>query len=163
VIEGLVEFKIHKSVYTLPSGGTCIVPRGNNYSIRNISSRDARIFFCQARKVPMSDNEEHARTSLLPTRHDGPPTSKALMLAMWFLQRLIAYIWRLRDRGLIWSRRILAQYQRILAQYQRILAQYEHLATKRRLCLLSFVLGLMVRRLPFLGTPLINIQFVRIA
>jgi hypothetical protein len=71
------------------------------------------------------------------------------MLGMWLLQRLVAHIWRLHDR--------------ILAWYKKNLAKYERFATRRRLYLLFFVLGLMVRRLPFIGSPpLINIQFVRV-
>ena len=97
----------------------------------------------------MSEDEEQARDSLLPTRHNGPPTSKAAMLAIWLLHRLIAHIWRLRDRLLVW--------------YKKNLVKYERFATRQRLYLIFFVLGLMVRRLPFIGSPpLINIQFVRV-
>jgi hypothetical protein len=68
---------------------------------------------------------------------------------MWLLQHLVAYIWRLRDRMQAW--------------YKKNLAKYERFATTRRLYLLFFVLGLMVRRLPFVGSPpLINIQVVRV-
>jgi len=95
----------------------------------------------------MSETEEHARSSLLP--YDGPPTSKASILAMWLLQRLVAYAWKLQGIVLAW--------------YKKNLVKYERFATRRRLYLFFFVLGLMVRRLPFIGSPpLINIQFIRV-
>jgi centromere protein C len=33
------------------------VPRGNLYMIENISDRDAKLFFAQARKIPVSEEE----------------------------------------------------------------------------------------------------------
>lgn len=149
VIEGIIEVKIHINSYTVASGGSFMVPRGNNYSLKNISNYDARVFFCQALKLRMNENEEHAHTSFLPTPHEGTPTSKTALWAMWILQRLVPHVWKLHDRVLAW--------------YRNNLAKYEHFATRQRLFLLFFVLGLMVRRLPFVGSPpLINIQFIRV-
>ncbi|THH20901.1 hypothetical protein EW146_g546 [Bondarzewia mesenterica] len=55
IIEGAVTFKVHETSYILCTGGSILVPRGNNYYIENISDRDARLFFAQARRVPADE------------------------------------------------------------------------------------------------------------
>ncbi|RXW20277.1 hypothetical protein EST38_g5573 [Candolleomyces aberdarensis] len=57
VIEGAVKMKVHNSSLVLAPGGMFMVPRGNTYSIENISQRDAKLFFTQARKT-MNDTGE---------------------------------------------------------------------------------------------------------
>ncbi|KIM48672.1 hypothetical protein M413DRAFT_437856 [Hebeloma cylindrosporum] len=61
VIEGAINFKIHNTSMILTTGGSFMVPRGNTYLIENISNRDAKLFFTQARKVVMTDEERAAR------------------------------------------------------------------------------------------------------
>ncbi|KAH9966569.1 Mif2/CENP-C like-domain-containing protein [Russula dissimulans] len=63
VIEGAVQFKVHESSYVLCTGGMILVPRGNTYYIENISERDAKLFFAQARRVSA---EEEAPPEVLP-------------------------------------------------------------------------------------------------
>ncbi|GLB34531.1 putative mif2/CENP-C like [Lyophyllum shimeji] len=135
VLEGAVEATIHKTSYAISAGGVFLVPRGNDYSIRNISDKDAKLFFTQARK------EES------PLRLNRPST-KTLLLADWLLQRLVARLLTLRAQAFDW--------------YWRHLARYRHLFQGRRLYFLFFLLGLMVRRLPFIGSPpILNIQLIR--
>ncbi|KAI0345117.1 hypothetical protein BDW22DRAFT_1353994 [Trametopsis cervina] len=50
VIEGAVTFKVHRTSFVLATGGMFLVPRGNMYYIQNISDRDAKLFFAQARE-----------------------------------------------------------------------------------------------------------------
>ncbi|KAJ2928141.1 hypothetical protein H1R20_g8954, partial [Candolleomyces eurysporus] len=57
VIEGAVNLKVHKSSLILAPGSMFMVPRGNTYSIENISQRNARLLFTQARKT-MEDADE---------------------------------------------------------------------------------------------------------
>ncbi|KAH7929654.1 hypothetical protein BV22DRAFT_1002305 [Leucogyrophana mollusca] len=57
VIEGAVSVVIHKTPFIVTSGGMFLVPRGNNYHIQNISDRDAKIFFTQARQTPLDEEE----------------------------------------------------------------------------------------------------------
>ncbi|RDB22191.1 Centromere protein 3 [Hypsizygus marmoreus] len=57
VIEGAVNLKIHETSLVLATGAMFIVPRGNTYFIENISDRDAKLFFTQARKVPQEEAE----------------------------------------------------------------------------------------------------------
>jgi len=68
VIEGAVNFKVHEVSKVVATGGMFIAPRGtcsvsyleplidhslgNTYFIENISTRAAKLFFTQARKVP---------------------------------------------------------------------------------------------------------------
>ncbi|KAH9482624.1 Inner kinetochore subunit cnp3 [Psilocybe cubensis] len=61
VIEGAVNFKIHQTSMILATGGMFMVPRGNTYLIENISERNARLFFTQARKVAMNSDEKTAK------------------------------------------------------------------------------------------------------
>ncbi|TFK36420.1 Mif2/CENP-C like-domain-containing protein [Crucibulum laeve] len=66
VIEGAVNLKIHDTSLILATGGMFMVPRGNTYFIENISDRDTKLFFTQARKVPMSASggpDSHRRSS----------------------------------------------------------------------------------------------------
>ncbi|KAJ1309438.1 hypothetical protein OPQ81_006214 [Rhizoctonia solani] len=56
-VSGAVEVKVHKSTFTIAPGGMFLAPRGNVYTIANISQRDAYIFFAQSRKV-LDDSEE---------------------------------------------------------------------------------------------------------
>ncbi|KAI0636564.1 Mif2/CENP-C like-domain-containing protein [Trametes polyzona] len=61
VIQGAVQFAVHKSNFILATGGMFMVPRGNVYYITNICDRDAKLFFAQARRIPESQgaaNEE---------------------------------------------------------------------------------------------------------
>ncbi|KAG8708256.1 hypothetical protein FRC11_006615, partial [Ceratobasidium sp. 423] len=56
-VSGAVEVKVHKSTFTIAPGGMFLAPRGNVYTIANVSQRDAYIFFAQSRKV-LDDSEE---------------------------------------------------------------------------------------------------------
>ncbi|KEP53920.1 Mif2/CENP-C-like protein [Rhizoctonia solani 123E] len=56
-VSGAVEVKIHRSTFTIAPGGMFLAPRGNVYTISNISHRDAYIFFAQSRKV-VDDSDE---------------------------------------------------------------------------------------------------------
>ncbi|KAG9121775.1 hypothetical protein FRC07_002129 [Ceratobasidium sp. 392] len=55
-VSGAVEVKVHKSTFVISPGGMFLAPRGNVYTIANVSQRDAYIFFAQSRKV--LDNAE---------------------------------------------------------------------------------------------------------
>ncbi|KAF8495308.1 Mif2/CENP-C like-domain-containing protein [Gautieria morchelliformis] len=57
VIEGAVECKVHRASFVLATGGMFMVPRGNQYYIKNICKREVKIFFAQARKIEESDLE----------------------------------------------------------------------------------------------------------
>ncbi|KAJ2923225.1 hypothetical protein H1R20_g13869, partial [Candolleomyces eurysporus] len=57
VVEGAVNLKVHDTSLVLASGGMFMVPRGNTYFIENISQRDAKLFFTQARKT-LNDEDE---------------------------------------------------------------------------------------------------------
>lgn len=64
VIEGAVNFKVHEVSKVVATGGMFIAPRGNTYFIENISTRAAKLFFTQARKVP-KDNVDPPGDSAL--------------------------------------------------------------------------------------------------
>ncbi|KAF1364089.1 hypothetical protein EJ07DRAFT_100840 [Lizonia empirigonia] len=51
VQSGAVEVKVHENEFTVHKGGIWQVPRGNTYSIKNLGSGTARIFFAQARET----------------------------------------------------------------------------------------------------------------
>ncbi|KAH6642439.1 cupin domain-containing protein [Boeremia exigua] len=53
---GTVEVRVHENEFTVHRGGIWQVPRGNTYSIKNVGSKTARIFFAQAREAS-TDNE----------------------------------------------------------------------------------------------------------
>ncbi|KAI0256597.1 Mif2/CENP-C like-domain-containing protein [Lactifluus subvellereus] len=72
VIEGAVTFKVHESSYVLCTGGMILVPRGNTYYIENITERDAKLFFAQARRVSA---EEENPPEVLPAPDHEATTS----------------------------------------------------------------------------------------
>ena len=51
VFEGAVEVLVHRTKFVIAPGGMFCVPMGNTYNIRNVSQRDARLFFAQARNM----------------------------------------------------------------------------------------------------------------
>ncbi|KAF2033501.1 hypothetical protein EK21DRAFT_98206 [Setomelanomma holmii] len=57
VQSGTVEVKVHENEFTAHRGGIWQVPRGNTYSIRNVGSGTARVFFAQAREMNVQDEE----------------------------------------------------------------------------------------------------------
>ncbi|KAG5650631.1 hypothetical protein H0H81_011544 [Sphagnurus paluster] len=144
VIEGAVEATIHHTSYAISTGGVFLVPRGNTYSIRNICDKDAKLIFTQARRV--RGQEDHLGSGAPTT---ALPSSKSLILIDWLLQRAMVHFVRLRTRAFAW--------------YWRHLARYRHWASGRRLYFLCFLLGLMIRRLPFIGSPpILNLQLIRV-
>ncbi|WFD21176.1 mitotic fidelity of chromosome transmission- protein [Malassezia caprae] len=62
VLEGAVQVMVHRTRFVIAPGGMFLVPKGNTYNIRNVSQREARIFFAQAR---------HLATPLTDVVHDG--------------------------------------------------------------------------------------------
>ncbi|KAJ3552142.1 hypothetical protein NM688_g4308 [Phlebia brevispora] len=68
LIEGAVTFKVHRTSYILTTGSMFLVPRGNQYYIRNISDRDAKLFFAQARKLPASERDDESESSRSPSK-----------------------------------------------------------------------------------------------
>ncbi|KAG1728604.1 Mif2/CENP-C like-domain-containing protein [Suillus paluster] len=79
VIEGAVAAVIHESQYIVATGGMFMVPRGNTYYIENISDRDAKIFFTQARQVSEEDQDRvtySAPPSSHPQRLSEAPLAK---------------------------------------------------------------------------------------
>ncbi|KAJ4348903.1 mitotic fidelity of chromosome transmission- protein [Ascochyta clinopodiicola] len=56
VQSGAVEVKVHENEFTVHKGGIWQVPRGNTYSIKNVSSGTTRVFFAQARET-IADEE----------------------------------------------------------------------------------------------------------
>ncbi|THH23100.1 hypothetical protein EUX98_g8078 [Antrodiella citrinella] len=70
VLEGAVNFKVHRTSFVITTGGMFLVPRGNMYFIQNISDREAKLFFAQARKMPESEegDEDRSTTSRSPSK-----------------------------------------------------------------------------------------------
>ncbi|EIW84784.1 hypothetical protein CONPUDRAFT_48001 [Coniophora puteana RWD-64-598 SS2] len=58
VLQGAIKVVIHESSMILATGGMFLVPRGNHYLIENICEREVRLFFTQARRVPLEDFDE---------------------------------------------------------------------------------------------------------
>ncbi|TCD64256.1 hypothetical protein EIP91_004325 [Steccherinum ochraceum] len=69
VIEGAVNFKVHRTSFVLTTGAMFLVPRGNMYYIQNISDREAKLFFAQARKMPEYElADERGSSSRSPSK-----------------------------------------------------------------------------------------------
>ncbi|WVW82041.1 hypothetical protein I302_104046 [Kwoniella bestiolae CBS 10118] len=70
VIQGAVQVQIYRTSFIMAPGGQFLVPRGNEYSIENISKKEAQLFFAQARKVKASE-QELQETSASTSGFDG--------------------------------------------------------------------------------------------
>lgn len=57
VIKGLVQVKVHETEFVVSTGGRFLVPRGNTYSILNVSTKESTLFFIQTNQ-PSSDTTE---------------------------------------------------------------------------------------------------------
>ncbi|KIY46874.1 hypothetical protein FISHEDRAFT_60037 [Fistulina hepatica ATCC 64428] len=55
VIEGAINLRVHATSMILAQGAMFMVPRGNTYMLENLSERETRLFFAQARKVKSDD------------------------------------------------------------------------------------------------------------
>lgn len=51
VLRGVVQVMVHRTRFVIASGGMFLVPKGNTYYIRNVSHREVRLFFAQARHL----------------------------------------------------------------------------------------------------------------
>lgn len=51
VLRGVVQVMVHRTRFVIASGGMFLVPKGNTYHIRNVSHREVRLFFAQARNL----------------------------------------------------------------------------------------------------------------
>ncbi|KAK9240341.1 Mif2/CENP-C like-domain-containing protein [Lipomyces kononenkoae] len=58
VVEGHVEVTIQDTVFRLRRGGHTIVPRGNYYSLRNVGSKKAMLFFTQSTDTLFNASQE---------------------------------------------------------------------------------------------------------
>ncbi|KAF8938625.1 hypothetical protein BGZ47_008481 [Haplosporangium gracile] len=65
VIKGLVKVKVHESEFVVSTGGRFLVPRGNTYSIFNVSTKESTLFFVQT-KQPRPDATETIATASPP-------------------------------------------------------------------------------------------------
>ncbi|KAG5639050.1 hypothetical protein DXG03_003849 [Asterophora parasitica] len=74
VIEGAVNLKVHETSLVLATGAMFLVPRGNVYFIENISERDAKLFFAQARQH--ADPRQGAGSHIAPPRRSSVAQSR---------------------------------------------------------------------------------------
>ncbi|KZF20708.1 hypothetical protein L228DRAFT_249500 [Xylona heveae TC161] len=58
VFHGHVQVKVANNVFGISKGGMWQVPRGNFYSIANLTTRPARIFFAQGCEVPLGHTQD---------------------------------------------------------------------------------------------------------
>jgi centromere protein C len=58
VLSGKLEVHVHSTRFEVQAGDQFMVPRGNQYRIANITDKDARLFFSQAKEVTSGDKEE---------------------------------------------------------------------------------------------------------
>ncbi|WWC58374.1 uncharacterized protein I303_100914 [Kwoniella dejecticola CBS 10117] len=66
VIQGAVQVQIYRTSFVMAPGGQFLVPRGNDYSIENISpDKEAQLFFAQARKIRADEEETEDSHSIL--------------------------------------------------------------------------------------------------
>ncbi|SJL12278.1 uncharacterized protein ARMOST_15701 [Armillaria ostoyae] len=153
VIEGVVNVRIHQTYHTVSAGGMFMVPRGNTYSIENVSDKPSKLVFTQARESAVaSDGEDPMRLDRKSSLPHELTTSKAFILLGWLFERFLKRFAVYRKLLLIWSKRARFMF-------------HQHMHGGRAYALF-FVLGLLLRSMPFPGKssltpPRVNIQFIR--
>ncbi|KAG8791377.1 hypothetical protein FRC12_009320 [Ceratobasidium sp. 428] len=80
-VSGAVEVKVHKSTFVIAPGGMFLAPRGNVYTISNVSQRDAYIFFAQSRKVLDNSDEPPPLPREVGTSTEGKKTKAKVVSA----------------------------------------------------------------------------------
>ncbi|KAH9465630.1 hypothetical protein MJO28_007402 [Puccinia striiformis f. sp. tritici] len=79
VVEGAVSVHVHRTTFIVAPSGVFWIPRGNVYSITNISQKTAKLTFAQARraKVDESDlgSDEDDEHSIIQSHNDNPSAS----------------------------------------------------------------------------------------
>ena len=50
---------VHRTRFVIAAGGMFLVPKGNTYHIRNVSQREVRLFFAQARLLTDAPHMTH--------------------------------------------------------------------------------------------------------
>jgi len=83
VLEGAVSVHVHRTTFVVAPCGVFWIPRGNVYSIRNISQRTAKLTFAQARRATdaeseVDSNEVDEEHSILHSNINDPSTSTTL-------------------------------------------------------------------------------------
>ncbi|KAF9932502.1 hypothetical protein FBU30_008075 [Linnemannia zychae] len=76
VIKGLVQVNVHKSQFVLSTGGRFLVPRGNTYSIVNLSNKESTLFFVQTKPSQPSTAETNTMSSSAPSTVDSSMSAK---------------------------------------------------------------------------------------
>ena len=59
VLRGVVQVMVHRTRFVIAAGGMFLVPKGNTYHIRNVSQREVRLFFAQARLLTDAPHMTH--------------------------------------------------------------------------------------------------------
>ncbi|KIK50475.1 hypothetical protein GYMLUDRAFT_182701 [Collybiopsis luxurians FD-317 M1] len=151
-VEGAVNVKIHDTAYIIAQGGSFMVPRGNVYSIENVSDRTAKLMFVQARELTAGEQDDPLRLvrgqpapQLLP----AISKSKLFILLGWVIERLLKRFLKYRKVALTWYLRTAMQVGRTVRGPKAYLA--------------FFVLGFLFRSLgPSRSLlPRVNVQVIR--
>ncbi|KAK0196470.1 Mif2/CENP-C like-domain-containing protein, partial [Armillaria mellea] len=136
VIEGVVNVRIHQTYHTVSAGGMFMVPRGNTYSIENVSDKPSKLVFTQARESAVaSDGEDPMRLDRKSRLPHELTTSKAFILLGWLFERFLKRFVVYRKLLLIWSKRARFMF-------------HQHMHGGRAYAFF-FVLGLLLRSMPF--------------
>ncbi|KAJ1567010.1 hypothetical protein HK405_007534, partial [Cladochytrium tenue] len=67
-----VRVHLHKTIFEIGTGAVFFVPRGNQYSILNLSSRESRLLFMQARELDETGDKKAKTAAAPPPNADGP-------------------------------------------------------------------------------------------
>ncbi|KAG7093056.1 hypothetical protein E1B28_009348 [Marasmius oreades] len=146
VVEGAICAKIHETNYILCQGASFMVPRGNHYSIENISNRPAKIHFAQSREKHAHESEDplHLTTSStvadtkIPLARTRPLflTSKVVILLSFLLEKLI--------KRLVKYQKV---FQKLYVKYAMVVAKNVRSGPKAYLAF--FFLGFLMRGIGF--------------
>ncbi|KAI9364435.1 Mif2/CENP-C like-domain-containing protein [Zopfochytrium polystomum] len=79
VMFGKVKVHLHKSTFEAGAGTHFMVPQGNQYTIQNLSAKETRLLFMQARESTDSDLYESDLSE--PVEHQAPPPKLILHTA----------------------------------------------------------------------------------
>ncbi|KAL0571905.1 mitotic fidelity of chromosome transmission-related protein [Marasmius crinis-equi] len=142
VVEGAICARIHETKYILCQGASFLVPRGNRYSIQNLTNRQARLHFVQARELHPAEIEDPLRLAS-PSSSDLPKrarpsifTSKIVILLSFLLERLMKRFAKYRK-----------VFQKLYLRYAMTVAKSIRAGPKAYMAF--FFLGFLIRGISF--------------
>ncbi|KAL0068158.1 mitotic fidelity of chromosome transmission-related protein [Marasmius tenuissimus] len=146
VVEGAVCARIHETQYVLCQGSSFMVPRGNRYSVQNISNRSAKLHFVQAREIQANEADDPLQLSS-PTDPSTSPNSPRRSRPSFMTSKIVILITFILERLMKRFAKYRKVFQKLYVKYAMMVAKSVRAGPKAYLAF--FFLGFLIRGIGF--------------